>query len=71
MESIRIDILNPKVKALLKNLDSLGLIKIQKQDKTGEITALFEKFRSNAADAPGLDDITKEVEAVRKNRYEK
>jgi len=32
---------------------------------------LLDKLRMKSADAPSLDEITKEVEAVRKSRYEK
>jgi len=49
MESLRIEIINPKAKRLLKNLADMELIKI----------------------TPSLDEITKEVESVRKARYEK
>jgi hypothetical protein len=71
METLRIDILNPKAKSLLKNMADLDLIKIKKGKVKSEFKELLEKFRSNAENAPSLDEITAEVESVRKARYEK
>ena len=71
METIRIDILNPKAKTLLKDLADLDLIRIKKDKVKSELKDLLDKFRMNADEAPSLDDITDEVESVRKSRYEK
>lgn len=71
METLRIDILNPKAKSLLKNMADLDLIKIRRGKVKAEFRELLEKFRSNAENAPSLDEITAEVESVRKARYEK
>ncbi len=71
METLRIDILNPKAKSLLKNMADLDLIKIKRGKVKAEFRELLEKFRSNAENAPSLDEITAEVESVRKARYEK
>jgi hypothetical protein len=71
METIRIDILNPKAKSLLKNLADLDLIRIKKEKVKSEFKELLDKFRINANKAPSLEDITAEVESVRKARYEK
>ena len=71
METLRIDILNPKVKALLKDLANLNLIRIKKDKIKSEFTELLEEFRSNSDESPGFDEIRSEVEAVRKARYEK
>jgi hypothetical protein len=71
METIRIDILNPKAKALLKDLANLDLIRIRKESSQNEFSQLLKKFRSKSEQAPSLVEITKEVEAVRKSRYEK
>lgn len=68
--SIRIDILNPKATKLLKNLAELNLISIQEDSKKG-FADILKKLRSNAASAPNLQEITKEVEKVRAERYEK
>lgn len=70
METIRIDILNPKAKKLLKDLEDLKLIKINKNNKT-DFSVLLKKLRKQSNDTISLDDITKEVEELRKSRYEK
>ncbi len=70
METIQIDILNPKAKKLLKDLADLNLIKIKKSKKT-DFGDILSKFRSKSAEKLSLEDITKEVEKVRKGRYEK
>ena len=71
METIRVDILNPKAKSLLKDLADLDLIRIKKVKVKSEFKELLDKFRSNSDDAPSLDEITSEVESFRKARYEK
>ncbi|MEW4925587.1 hypothetical protein [Algibacter sp. 2305UL17-15] len=71
METIRIDILNPKAKKLLKNLEDLNLIKINKTKYKSDFTTLLKKLRAKSDDMISLDEITKEVEQVRKSRYEK
>jgi hypothetical protein len=70
METIRIDILNPKAKNLLKDLADLNLIKIKKEKKS-DFSNLLKKLRSKSKEELNLDEITKEVENVRKSRYEK
>lgn len=71
METIRIEILNPKAKALLKELANLDLIRIRKENSENAFSEVLKKFRSKSDEAPSLEEITKEVEAVRKARYEK
>ncbi|HET8837510.1 MAG TPA: hypothetical protein VFM82_00775 [Flavobacteriaceae bacterium] len=69
MESIQIDIVNPKAKKLLQNLADLNLIKIKHVKKT-DLTALLEKLRGKS-NGLSLEEITKEVETVRATRYGK
>ena len=71
METIRVDILNPKAKSLLKGLADLDLIRIKKDKVKPEFKELLKNLRSDSDKAPSLDEITEEVEAVRKARYEK
>jgi len=71
METIQIDILNPKAKSLLNDLADLELIRINKGNVKSEFKELLEKFRINSDTALTLEDITTEVEAVRTSRYEK
>ena len=72
MEALRIEILNPKVKNILKQLADLDLITISKIESTeNKLSKLLDKIRSNAGDAPSLEEITQEVESVRAERYAK
>lgn len=70
MNTMRIDILNPKAAKLLKDLADLNLIAIQDTSKNG-FASVLKKLRSKAKSAPTLDEITKEVELVRSKRYGK
>ena len=71
METIQIDILNPTAKKLLKNLADLNLIKINKTKSKSDFSALLQKLRERSTDEISLDEITNEIEQVRKLRYEK
>ena len=73
MEIIKIEILNPKAKSLLKDLEELKLIKIRKvpSDSKSQFKDMLKRLRSKSDSAPTIDEITREVEAVRKSRYEK
>jgi hypothetical protein len=70
MNTMRVDILNPKAKRLLKDLADLNLIAIQKTSKNG-FAGVLKKLRSKAKSAPTLEEITIEVELVRSKRYAK
>ncbi len=70
MNTMRVDILNPKAVKLLKDLADLDLIAIQDTSKNGFATVL-KKLRSKAKSAPSFEEITKEVELVRAKRYAK
>ncbi len=73
MEILKIEILNPKAKSLLKDLEELKLIKIRKvpSDSKSQFKDMLKRLRSKSDSAPTIDEITREVEAVRKSRYEK
>lgn len=70
MESIQIDILNPKAKKLLKSLVDLNLIRIKKENDSNEFKTLLKKLRQKTKGKISLEEITEEVEAVRKKRNE-
>jgi hypothetical protein len=70
MNTMRIELLNPKAAKLLKDLADLNLIAIQDTSKNGFATVL-KNLRSKANSAPNLEVITKEVELVRSKRYAK
>jgi len=67
METIRIDILNPKAKKLLKGLADLDLIKIKTKS---DFSVLLKKLQAKSKEELSPEDIAKEVEEVRKLRYE-
>lgn len=71
MESLRIDILNPKAKILLNNLADMELIRIRKENDNSELGNILKKLRTKSDSTPDPDEIQKEVETVRKARYEK
>ncbi|MBI4648887.1 MAG: hypothetical protein HY738_20435 [Bacteroidia bacterium] len=71
MESLRIEIINPKAKILLKDLADMEIIRIKKDKIKSEFIELLNRLRRNSDNAPTLDEITKEVESVRKARYDK
>jgi hypothetical protein len=71
MEILKIEILNPKAKAILKSLADLKLISIKKEKKKSEIKSLLLKTRQYPDLVPSADDILREVETVRKSRYGK
>jgi hypothetical protein len=70
MNTMRIDILNPKATKLLKDLADLNLIAIQDTSKNG-FASVLKKLRLKAKSAPTFDEITNEVELVRGKRYAK
>ena len=70
MNTVQIEILNPKAAKLIQDLADLNLISI-KQPKENGFTELLGKLRSKADSAPSLEEITKEVEGVRAARYER
>lgn len=70
METLRIDIVNPKAKRIIKDLADLNLINIQDKDPIKSFQGLLTKLRSKTT-VISLDEITKEVELVRAKRYGK
>ena len=68
MESLRIEIINPKAKSLIKSLADMDLIRIKKEKVRYEIKEIVDSLREHSDEAPSLDEITKEVESVRKAR---
>jgi hypothetical protein len=71
MNTLTIELLNPKAKRLLKDLADLNLIAIQKPNAKSGFANVLKKMRSKAISVPTLDEITKEVELVRAKRYAK
>ena len=69
METIQVEIINPIAKNILKNLAELKIISIKK--KKNSFSDILDELQANADSAPTLEEITKEVEAVREARYDK
>ena len=68
MNTIQVNILNPKADIILKDMEKQNLIAIQKPSKS-TLQSVLNNLRSNAKTAPSLKEITKEVELVRTKRY--
>ncbi len=67
METISINIKNPKARKLIIDLVDLDLIEIN--DPKQKIKDYLKKIRSSVEYPPTLDEITKVVEEVRTERY--
>jgi len=71
MQTYQVNILNPKAGKLLQDLADMELISITLQEETG-FEAVVKRLRKKAETSPPtMEDITKEVEAVRAERYAK
>lgn len=70
METLRIDIVNPKAKKIIKDLADLNLINIRDKNPMKAFEELLDKLRAKGKGI-SLDEITKEVELVRAKRYGK
>ena len=69
MTSYQVDILNPKADKLLQDLADLKLISISQASKDPFLVVVNRLRKKAAAKLPTLQEITKEVEAVRLKRY--
>ena len=67
METLNVQIINPKAKSLLLNLEEMKLIQIKANSGLLEMLA---KLRRNETEAPLPEEITEEVELVRQKRYD-
>jgi len=70
METVKVDILNPKARKLLKDLADLDLIAIRKSTKS-EFSEVLKRIRSKSETVPSPEEIAGEVEAVRSRRTKK
>lgn len=71
MTTYQVDLLNPKAGKLLQDLADLNLIAIRPVAPDGFLDAVTRLRAKAAANLPTMDEITKEVEAVRTKRYAK
>ncbi|CAN5444749.1 hypothetical protein BH23BAC3_BH23BAC3_34350 [soil metagenome] len=70
METIKVDILNPKARKLLNDLADLDLIAIRKSSKI-DFSEVVKKLRATSENALTENEIAQEVEAVRSARTSK
>lgn len=70
METLRIDLINPKAKVFLNGLVELNLIKIINENQGTTFTELLEKFRTVSKTEISEEEIQDEVQLIRKLRYE-
>lgn len=68
METISVEVRNPKARKLLNDLVELDLIAITPRASFAKV---LSKLRKNEQQAPSLEEITAEVETVRAARYAK
>lgn len=72
MKTYQIELLEPKAQKLLEELVKLKLIKVREvPSPRQEFLELVSKIREKKGQKLDLGEITKEVEAIRKKRYEK
>jgi hypothetical protein len=69
MATLNIEILNPKAKKLLQDLAELRLISISEKT-SNPFFDVIKKIRTKKADI-SIEEITKDIEAVRAKRYGK
>lgn len=68
---IQIELLNPDARKLLDELAKLNLIRIKDvEEPKARFSELLNKLRDKGDNDLSLDDIIKEVEAVRNKRHE-
>jgi|688.fasta_scaffold625488_2 hypothetical protein len=67
MTTLQIDIIEPKAAKLLEDLAAMNLISIQVSNQD-RLKKLLNKLREHSDDI-SMEDITKEVEIVRAERY--
>jgi hypothetical protein len=71
MTTYQVNILNPKADKLLKNLADLQLISISKTSSEPFLSIVNKLRDKAAANPPTLEEINREVEIVRAERYAK
>ena len=70
MNTMQVEILNPKATKLMKDLEDLNLISIRYSSKIG-FNSVLKKLRAKVKSIPSMQEITNEVELVRSKLYAK
>lgn len=71
MNTIQVELLNPKARILLKDLADLNLIAIKNIGDESFLKVVMKLRKKAEKNPPSLEEITKEVELVRAKRYAK
>lgn len=71
MNTVQVDILNPKAEKLLQDLADMNLISIKDTAGDNFLKVVAQLRKKAQGNPPTLEDITKEVELVRAKRYAK
>jgi hypothetical protein len=71
MNTVQVDILNPKAGKLLQDLADMNLISIKEVANDSFLKVVRELRKKAQKNPPSLDEITKEVESVRAKHYAK
>ncbi|RYY07071.1 MAG: hypothetical protein EOP43_04325 [Sphingobacteriaceae bacterium] len=69
MQTIQVNVLNPKAYKLLQDLAELDLISLGETPVNDLLKTVHELREKTASHPISLDEITAEVELVRSNRY--
>lgn len=71
MNTVQVDILNPKAEKLLQDLADMDLISIKETTDDSFLKTVKQLRKKAGKKTPSFEDITKEVESVRAKRYAK
>lgn len=70
METLKVDILDPKARKLLKDLADSKMIAIRSSSKN-DLSGILKRLRGKSSSVPSTEEIAQEVEEVRTRRYNK
>jgi hypothetical protein len=71
MNTVQVDIINPKAGKLLQDLADMNLISIKDTANDSFLKVVMQPRKKAQKNPPSLEEITKEVESVRAKRYAK
>lgn len=73
MTIITVELIDPRVKALLEDLAKMNLIRIREEEEVPvkRLSTLLSKLRSKEEEVPNMVDIIEEVEQVRAQRIKR
>jgi len=71
MDTVQVDILNPKAEKLLQDLADMNLISIKDATQDSFLKVIVRLRKKAQKNPPTLEEITKEVEIIRAKHYAK